>query len=277
MSSASGSFGGDARRWYQPVAPPPALDRVLACSWSAHPTGRHRLVPDACIDVLWLSTGSILLCGPEQAAWFFQLPEGVVASGVRFHPGVLPALLGIDARSVADRLVPWREVAGEAAERSLLDRLAAAPDEGARMAVLEDEAAALAAAAGGPDPFAETVITVVTRRPRARATEVAASVGLTTRQLHRRCLVSFGYGLSTLARIVRFHRFWSVAELAPAGTSLAVLAHQAGYTDHAHLVRDCRAITGAPPGRFLAESFATFPDMSDPYKTGPQFGGTLAR
>ena len=75
---------------------------------------------------------------------------------------------------------------------------------------------------------------------------------------------------------VRFHRFWSIAELAAPGTPLAAVAHDAGYSDHAHLVRDCRAITGAPPGRFLAESFATFPDMSDPYKTGPRFTATLA-
>ena len=85
MSSAAGAFGGEAQRWYQPVAPPPSLDRVLACSWSARPSGRHRLVPDACIDVLWLSTGSILLCGPEHSAWFFQLPDGVVAVGVLVH------------------------------------------------------------------------------------------------------------------------------------------------------------------------------------------------
>ncbi|MGB8858493.1 MAG: helix-turn-helix domain-containing protein [Ilumatobacteraceae bacterium] len=275
--SGTGVPGGRAVRWYQPVAAPSPLDRVLACSWSAQPSGRHRLVPDACIDLLWLSTGSILLCGPEATAWTFQLPEGVTAAGVRFRPGVLPALLGLDAQVVADRLVPWREVAGEAAERSLLERLAAAPDEAARMAVLEQEAAALVASAADPDPFAEAVVELVTRHPRVKAPTVAAAVGLTTRQLHRRCLSSFGYGLSTLARIVRFHRFWSVAELAPHGTSLATLAHEAGYTDHAHLVRDCRAITGSPPGRFLAESFATFPDMSDPYKTGRNFAGTLAR
>ncbi len=87
--------------------------------------------------------------------------------------------------------------------------------------------------------------------------------------------MSFGYGVATLARIVRFHRFWSAAHLAPPGTPLTALAHAAGYADHAHLARDCRAITGSAPSRFLRESFATFPDMSDPYKTGPQFSATL--
>ena len=64
-------------------------------------------------------------------------------------------------------------------------------------------------------------------------------MSITTRQLHRRCLSSFGYSVSTLSRIVRFHRFWSIAELAAPGTPLAAVAHDAGYSDHAHLVRDC--------------------------------------
>jgi methylphosphotriester-DNA--protein-cysteine methyltransferase len=144
------------------------------------------------------------------------------------------------------------------------------------MLVLENEVATLAATGGCLDPLAEAVLAMVTQHPRARAAEVAAAMSITTRQLHRRCLSSFGYSVSTLSRIVRFHRFWSIAELAAPGTPLAAVAHDAGYSDHAHLVRDCRAITGAPPGRFLAESFATFPDMSDPYKTGPRFTATLA-
>ena len=267
---------GDIRRWYQPVPPRPSLEGLLACSWSARPYGWHRLVPDACIDVLWLSTGDIWMCGPEETAWFFQLPSGVVAAGVRFRPGVLPSLIGFHAHTVLNRRVRWRALVGDDNERALLRRLAAADCDTSRMLVLENEVATLAATGGCLDPLAEAVLAMVTQHPRARAAEVAAAMSITTRQLHRRCLSSFGYSVSTLSRIVRFHRFWSIAELAAPGTPLAAVAHDAGYSDHAHLVRDCRAITGAPPGRFLSESFATFPDMSDPYKTGPRFTATLA-
>lgn len=256
----------EATPWYHPVAPPATLARWLACSWNAVPTGRHRLVPDACLDVVWLSSGEIMLCGPEVSAWTFQLPPGVRAAGVRFRPGVVPALFGVGADTLLDRRVPWAEFVGEAAAAAMSAELSLAENDEQRLAVWHRAVAALAASAT-PDPVAEAVLALVVRQPRVRAADVASSVGLTTRQLQRRCLHSFGYGAATLARIVRFHRFWSAASLAAAGTPIAAIAHDAGYADHAHLVRDCRAITGLPPGRFLAESFATFPDMSDPYKT----------
>lgn len=262
--------------WYQVAPAPPSLAQVLACTWTAQPAGRHRLVPDACLDMLWLSNGQLWLCGPELKAWTFQLPADITAVGVRFRPGVVPALFGISAYALLDRRLPWAQVVGSQAERSLLQRLAVADDALARVRVLEAHVAGLATPGSATDPFAESVLAHVAEYPRMQASRVAAAVGLTTRQLHRRCLVSFGYGVATLARIVRFHRFWSAAHLAPAGTPLTSLAQTAGYADHAHLVRDCTAITGSAPSRFLRESFATFPDMSDPYKTGQEFIARLA-
>lgn len=71
-------------RWFVPVEPPAELAGVLACSWTATPSGRHRLVPDGCLDLLWTSRGEIWLCGPETTAWQFELPPGTTAVGVRF-------------------------------------------------------------------------------------------------------------------------------------------------------------------------------------------------
>ena len=59
--------------------------------------------------------------------------------------------------------------------------------------------------------------------------------------------------------------------------SFAELAARAGYADQAHLVRDCRAITGLPPRRFFAHALPTFPDMSDQFKTADAVRITMAR
>jgi AraC-like DNA-binding protein len=264
-------------RWYDPIQPRSALGHVLACSWSARPTGRHRLVPDACLDLLWLSTGEVWLCGPDTAAWTFELPVGVEAVGVRFRPGVAPSLWGFDASSLLDLRVPWRHVVGEAAERALAVDIALHRCDTDRIAVLEDSVAArtMAVDSQAIDDVANAVLQRIAADPYVRASDVGAECGLTSRHLLRRCQVAFGYGVSTLSRIVRFHRFWSIVEQSPAGASLATLAHEAGYSDQAHLTRDCRAIAGTTPRRFITESQSTFPDMSDPFKTGVPLAGRV--
>ena len=69
-------------------------------------------------------------------------------------------------------------------------------------------------------------------------------LGLSARQLHRRCVRSFGYGPTTLTRILRFQRFLAVAPRCP---SIAAGAAAAGFADQAHLARECRSIAGMTP------------------------------
>jgi AraC-like DNA-binding protein len=72
---------------------------------------------------------------------------------------------------------------------------------------------------------------------------VAERLGLSERQLHRRCLVLFGYGPKTLGRVLRFDR---AVALARGGTAFADVAAAAGYADQAHLSREVRALAGVP-------------------------------
>ena len=68
--------------------------------------------------------------------------------------------------------------------------------------------AAALVADGPPDP-AVTRAARLLRDPRARAEDVAAEVGLSLRQLRRRCHDVVGYGPKTLQRVLRFRRFVS--------------------------------------------------------------------
>jgi transcriptional regulator GlxA family with amidase domain len=81
---------------------------------------------------------------------------------------------------------------------------------------------------------------------------LAEMVGLSERQLHRRCVAAFGYGPKTLDRVLRLQRFLALGRSAqgrPGG--LAELAADAGYADQAHLAHDCRALAGATPAALL--------------------------
>ena len=281
-------------RWYEPQHPDPEHAAALACRWTARPTGRHRLVPDACLDLLCLlpgddRTGSgsgagddarLVLCGPEQRAWTFELPPGTVAVGVRFRPGWASLVFDLDVSTLLDRRVDHAEVVG-AAEAARIRRAVAAPGTLAERAERLEQAAAdrIRAVAPADGALVDVVTAQLLTSPRPTQPALAASVGITPRHLHRRLVRTFGYGAATVGRLLRFQRFLAARELAPGGSGaarpLAELAAAAGYADQAHLSRDCRALTGLTVRRFLDEWFPTFPDMSDPFKTGAPLVATM--
>jgi AraC-like DNA-binding protein len=51
--------------------------------------------------------------------------------------------------------------------------------------------------------------------------------------------------------VLRFQRFLALGAREPQ-EPLGRLAVDAGYADHAHLVRDCRRLAGTTPGRLMA-------------------------
>ena len=72
----------------------------------------------------------------------------------------------------------------------------------------------------------------------ARVSSVARDLGMSERQLHRRCVAAVGYGPVLLRRVLRFRRFVSRIDADGALDDLAVLAAEAGYADQAHLTRE---------------------------------------
>jgi AraC-like DNA-binding protein len=94
-----------------------------------------------------------------------------------------------------------------------------------------------------PDPIAARVVAGLDAGRRVH--EIARLVGLSDRQLHRRCLSAFGYGPKTLDRIRRMQRVLA----APASMPGARVAADAGYADQAHLAREVRALAGVPYSR----------------------------
>lgn len=77
-----------------------------------------------------------------------------------------------------------------------------------------------------------------------RVADISRRIGVSDRELLRRCRAAVGYGPKTLDRILRFQRAWS---LAATRTTLAELALDCGYADQAHLARECQRLAGLTP------------------------------
>jgi AraC-like DNA-binding protein len=224
--------------------PVPARWRGLAeCLWTSTPPSAPEVIdvlPDGCMDLVW-SGAELFVAGPDTAPHPYERTAGRAATGLRFHPGVLPALLDVPADALRDARVPL-----DVLHPALARRAVAAMDAGEPAPqVLTALAARLPGAA--PDPGLRAAAVRLARG--GSAAETADDLGWTTRTLHRRCLAAFGYGPSVLRRVLRFRR---AVALLRAGVAPADAAARAGYADQPHLSREVRALAGVSPGRLRA-------------------------
>ncbi|MGH9040297.1 MAG: helix-turn-helix domain-containing protein, partial [Acidimicrobiia bacterium] len=111
-----------------------------------------------------------------------------------------------------------------------------------------------------PDGLVAAAVASVRADPRAPVATLAESLGVSERQLHRRCTAAVGYGPKTLARVLRFRRFLALASRHP-GAGLAGLAAEAGYADQAHLTRECGRLGGTTPARIVRPTVDPVADL----------------
>jgi AraC-like DNA-binding protein len=207
--------------------------------------GEYRILPDGCMDVL-LIDGDLVVAGPDSHAWTGTAPRGTRYAGIRFAPGAAPGFLGVPARELLNERVPLADLWSATRSRQLLDRIRSSPDPAVALDVevakLVDEP---------PDRLISYVLRTVRGgllRGSAGVSKLAGTIGLSERQLHRRCLDAFGYGPKMLDRVL-----WMNIALdhARAGLALADVAVLTGYADQAHFTRDVKALTGLPPKTLL--------------------------
>uniref|UniRef100_UPI002FE36B51 helix-turn-helix domain-containing protein n=1 Tax=Noviherbaspirillum sp. TaxID=1926288 RepID=UPI002FE36B51 len=83
------------------------------------------------------------------------------------------------------------------------------------------------------------------------AGELAGSLAMSTRQLERRFLVNYGLSLRDYRRLARFSSaLGRLIQGASQTGEMSRIAHDAGYVDQAHFIRDFRQFVGESPGRF---------------------------
>ncbi|WP_299571020.1 AraC family transcriptional regulator [uncultured Williamsia sp.] len=199
--------------------------------------GESTVLPDGCMDLIHDGT-TIRVAGPDTRPHVHRTDRPTTLGAIRFAPGVAPIVLGLPASEFRDDRVDLAALVDPRVRR-WIDDAAAAPDP---VLALETLAARELRAAGGPVSW--TGATIAELRHGATVDAVAADLGLTTRQLHRRCLHHFGYGPKMLQRILR------VRDALPAlrqDTVLSDSAHLHGFADYPHMVREFRAITGSTP------------------------------
>jgi AraC-like DNA-binding protein len=226
---------------YREFGVPAALRRLVRCGWrsrvdAAAAAHHQRVLPDGCMDLIWLDD-QVVVAGPDRTAFLAVHRPGTVVTGLRFHPGAAPAVLGVPARELRDQRVPLPEL-----HPALAAHAASLVADGS-----PPGAALLAAVGAAADTYApEPAVRLLAAG--TSVADTADALGWTSRTLHRRADAAFGYGPATLRRVLRFR---AALALAGRGVPAAEVAVRTGYADQPHLARDVRALAGVPLTQLL--------------------------
>lgn len=240
---------------YREYLPPADLRGSVACLWERVTTGaEHLIVPDGCVDLIWLAGRELVIAGPDTGPRTVWLPAGLRSSGLRLRPGAAGNFLGRPASEVRDRQANAADVLGRDAIPLAEQFVKASRTE--RLHLLAQVARRREAR---PDP----VVAAAAHRlehPDARVATVAAELGISERQLHRRTVAAVGYAPKVLARVLRLRRLTRMP-----GTTLVERALAAGYVSQAHMSDEVRALTGLSASQYLVR-FLEEPPPSDLYR-----------
>jgi AraC-like DNA-binding protein len=198
----------------------------------------YRVLPDGCLDLIWID-GELVVAGPDTRAYVHPAGDVREFAGIRFGPGLGPAVFGLPAIELLDRRVPLIDLWPAARVRRLTGMVSGAADRGQLLTAIAGDSLAVRE----PDPVAREVAAELTAG--VSVASIARDTGLSERQLLRRCKRAFGYGPKTLMRILRFGR---ALDAARKGMPYATVAAEHGYADQAHLARDVKALAGVPLG-----------------------------
>ena len=246
-----------------------AVDARLAedvrCYWSltiAEPPGRIRVVPDGQVDLVFdLDSGDSHIGGTREQSIVVAHERATRLLGVTLLPGAAAAFFGIPVSGLSADWQPLSSVIGAVAGQ-LASRLCAAGSMSVQLGLLEGFLLARLGRLEPRDPrVRRALLHIDDSHGRVDVARLGRESGASPRNLSRLFHTWVGMSPKRFARIVRVQA--ALRRLAePSPPTLAALAAEIGFADHAHLTREIRAVAGAPPSE-LAE---TFKHSADPFK-----------
>lgn len=214
----------------------------------------ERVLPDGALRLIFDLQGGAAearVAGPSTSPVLLTIHGHVRGLSVTLRPGAALALLGASARELADRAVPWDDVAG-AAHRSLAAAMQAAPDDRARVRLLLDALQAMLRDTGAAErrralQAAQLIRAAGGSRP---VGAIADALGLGERRLQQIFRAQVGLSPRAWGRLARMHECLRLLRR-DAGLPWTQLAADGGFYDQSHLINEFRALCGLTPEQFL--------------------------
>ncbi|RKR26249.1 AraC-like DNA-binding protein [Acidovorax sp. 93] len=191
---------------------------------------------------------STLLLGPQTRPWVTRNPGPVRTFGVVFYPQAFHRLTGLDISTLVDGMFPVHGVLPPD-WIALCEQVRLAPDDTARMALLEAFVARHAHALQTSAPSVRATATRWLHELQVHAS--AQGLGGSLRSLERHARTWAGQSLRRLGWLSRAETTLMQARQRSEASGQAPrwqdVALDAGYADQSHLCREAQRVTGESP------------------------------
>lgn len=202
----------------------------------------------------WTGFGRTVFCGPNSRPLRVRVRGGFRVIGIAFCPAGWRAFTDRPAFHYADTILPVSGLWGERTDALLRDVSAIERDDAkgdaAIVAAIERHMTALLDERGWPEAdLAMQRFELIARgNSTARVSDVAEELGLSQRNLERKCQASFGLSPKAVLRRSRFLDMASAMRGLSHGDEAEVAALR--YYDQSQLIREFRHFIGMTPGQF---------------------------
>lgn len=224
----------------------------------------ERVLPDGAVHLIFNldaekspGTGarwSAGAAGATAAPVLLRMHGPVHGLSVTLRPGAAAALLGMPAAELEGQAVALTDVwTGEAVE--VLEKISGAPDDAARIAVLQQMLAKRLQRLDGGDDMVRRQATGAAHLMAASAgrlplREVAEAIGVGERRLQQIFRLQVGLSPRAWGRVARLHACLRALRLQPT-PRWSELAADTGFYDQSHLINEFQSLCGLSPVLFL--------------------------
>lgn len=234
--------------------------------WAWHsdgrPAGRRYALADGCTYLLFAFAAAhdgrrdlvhARLIGPRTKPFLID-DRPQLCVGVRFVPGFVQAAFGMPACELLDQRVDYDQVYPNA-DADLDDLNTAATDMMRVAHALALARRRLQSSTQVPSSVRRALAHIAIAKGNLRVGSLVDRIGVTRQHLARQFAAHVGMTAKQFARVKRAEaaraRALAVRAAEAGKVNWSVIAHQMGYYDQAHFIRDFKTLTGLTPGMWI--------------------------
>jgi AraC-like DNA-binding protein len=199
-------------------------------------------------EKVYRSYTSAYFVGPKLVNDIVNFGTRIHVIGITFKPGAFQRLTGIPATHLTNNDFTAQSIFGnEILEIEI--RLREAKGDKARLAIIENFLLKRISKIQDATPFDKAIDELLKESGNLTVETFANYACKSTRQLERASFEKLGMSPKLFARLTRFSKAFALKEANP-DFNWTSIAHQLGYYDQMHLIKDFKTFTGTTPSLF---------------------------